>query len=201
MNKEINYPIKYAVLELKEKGGWLVGYEDITQGFIVSKCYVVGSNIVYHPDGTNTINHQVVFPFEDISLFKASIGNGGQNIGDGKIPHYDACNKPYSVHVVSDLFDTYEQAKEAAFEKNEEYKQNIIFKMPVPKGDTSNSVWDERFKSLIREYEENLELCNKFEQLVLEATENMSISEGLSMNSNRSIVRILKPTIYKRKDE
>ena len=33
MSEEINYPIKYAVLELKERGGWAVNYENITQGF------------------------------------------------------------------------------------------------------------------------------------------------------------------------
>ena len=168
MTKEINYPIKYAVLELKERGGWAVGYEDITQGFIVSKCYVVGSNVVYHSDGTNTISYEVIFPFSDISSFKNSIRNGKKNIGDENIPHYDACNRPYPVNVVSDLFDSYEQAKEAAVEKNE------------------------CFKYLIKEYEESLEVCNIFEQLVLEATENMCISEELSMDSQKPAVKILK---------
>ena len=55
--KCINYPIKYAVLELKSRGGWLVGFRDITQGFIASKCYVVETNIVYHQDGGNSITH------------------------------------------------------------------------------------------------------------------------------------------------
>ena len=52
MSRELNYPIKYAVLELKEKGGYLVGYKGITQGFIVSKCYVIRSNRAYNSDGS-----------------------------------------------------------------------------------------------------------------------------------------------------
>lgn len=190
MTKEINYPIKYAVLELKERGGWSVDYEDITQGFIVSKCYVVGSNVAYHSDGTNTINHKVVFPYKDISTFKISVRNGRQNIGDENIPNYDACNRPYPVNIASDLFDSYEQAKEVAIEKNEEHKHNIIYRLAI---EVSNSNWNERFESLTKEFDESLKLCNLFEQLVLEATENMSISEKLYIDSQKTIVKILKP--------
>ena len=193
MNKEINYPVKYAVLELKEKGGWLVGYEDITQGFIVSKCYLIESNVVYHSDGTSTINHKVVFPFEDISSFKTSIRNGRQNIGDENIPHYDACNRPYPINVVSNLFDTYELAKEVAIEKNEEHKQNIIYRVPEVRGEILNSNWNERFDFFTREFEENLRISNLFEQLILAATENMDISEEFSSDSQKSTVKILKP--------
>ena len=188
MTKEINYPIKYAVLELKERGGWSAGYEDITQGFIVSKCYVVESNVVYHSDGTNTINHVVVFPFKDISAFKNSIGNVRQNIGVENIPHYDVCDRPYPVNIVSDLFDSYESAKALAAQKNEEYKKDMFLRVPIARGETLSSLnWNERFDFLKKEFENNLELCNLFEQLVLAATDNMCISQD-------STVKILKPT-------
>ena len=86
MNKEINYPIKYAVLELKERGGWSVGYKDITQGFIVSKCYVIESSIIYNADGSYKTIHRVVFPFSDIAAFKDSLAYGKQYIGKPEIP-------------------------------------------------------------------------------------------------------------------
>lgn len=89
MNKEINYPIKYTILELKERGGYLVGYEDITQGFVVSKCYVIESSIAYNADGSNKIIHKVVFPFQNIESFKISLRNGMQNIGNAEISRHN----------------------------------------------------------------------------------------------------------------
>ena len=40
MSRENNFPIKYAVLELKEEGGYITNYKDIVRGYIVSKCWV-----------------------------------------------------------------------------------------------------------------------------------------------------------------
>ena len=181
MSKKINYPIKYAVLELKKSGGWSVGYEDITQGFIVSKCYVVESNIIYHSDGGSRVTRKVVFPFEDISCLEVSLMNGKQNIGEENIPSYDACNRPYPVNMVADLFDSYEEAKIIAEEKNEMCRNNLILEviMEEPK-------WKEKFEILKQEFEKRLELCNLFERLVLEATEDMKISE------QESFAKILK---------
>lgn len=188
MSKEINYPIKYAVLELKKRGGWSVGYEDITQGFIVSKCYVVESNIKYHSDGKNKATHKVVFPFEDISCLEVSLMNGSQNIGEENIPSYDACNRPYPINIVTDLFDSYEKAKIIAERKNEECRHSLILKVSM-----GNSNWKEKLEVLKQEFEQRLELCNLFERLVLEATEDMNISEQLSIDEQESSVKILKP--------
>lgn len=189
MSKKINYPIKYAVLELKEKGGWLVGYEDITQGFIVSKCYVVESNIIYNADGSYKITHKVVFPFTDIASLRISLMNGCQNnIGEKNIPSYDACNKPYPINEVADLFDSYEEAKIIADEKNEGLKHNLILKVSI-----SDSNWKEKYETLKSEFNQRLKLCNFFEQLVLEATERMELSEQLTSEKQEPFVRILKP--------
>lgn len=188
MNKEINYPIKYAVLELKERGGWYVNYEDVTQGFIASKCYVVESNVVYHSNGTSTINHNVVFPYEDISSFKVLFRNGKKNIGNKNKPHYDAYDRPYPVNIVSKLFDTYEQAKEEAISKNEEHRRYLINKVPITKGDILNQKWNTNYEILTREFDERLKICNVFEQLVLEATEDMDVTV------DKSKIKVLKPT-------
>lgn len=184
MFKEINYPIKYAVLELKENGGWATGNKCITLGFIVSKCYVLKSKVVYHSNGTSTINHEVVFPFEDISLFKSSLRSNQINIGTENIPNYDACDRPYPVNIVSAIFDAYEQAKAEANEKNDQMKFNKIRRL---------SVTGPSLNALIREHEENLKICNEFEQLVLKAAENMIISEEPPMDSESPAVRVLKP--------
>lgn len=186
MSKEINYPIQYAVLELKTEGGWLVGYKDITQGFIVSKCYVLESSIVYNSDGSNEWVHKVVFPFENISCLEVSPMN--ENIGKENIPSYDACNRPYPVNIVANLFDSYEEAKIIAEEKNEEYKHKLISKAII-----ENSNQKEKIEILKQEFEQKIELCNLFERLVLKATEDMKISELLSTHEQESPVKILKP--------
>ena len=172
MNKEINYPIKYTVLELKENGGYQAGYEDITQGFIVSKCYVIESSIIYNPDGSNVVTHKVVFPFKDIEEFKISLRNGSENIGTAQIPRYDGSGSIYPISIVPDLYDSYEEAKVAAEEKNKEHRYNLILN-----------------KESIGKFETSLEICNKFERLVLAATEDMDISKEVNTNK----VNTLKP--------
>ena len=194
MNKEINYPIKYAVLELKEKGGYLVGYEDITQGFIASKCYVIESDIVYNSDGSNKIIHKVVFPFNNIEKFKNSLRNGRQNIGEAEVPKYDSCDRIYPISIVTDLFDSYESAKVAAEEKNEEYIRNLLSKIPAPSPAILSIVnWQKYYEESKQKFENGLEICNLFEQLILTATEDMDISEEVITDKQKTFVKTLRP--------
>jgi len=172
-------------LELKKRGGWSVGYEDITQGFIVSKCYVMESNIVYHSDGSNEITHKVVFPFENISCFGA---NDRQILGNENIPYYDACNNPRPVNVVTNLFDSYEEAKIVAEERNGKLKNNLIFEVEMSEPD-----WKETLEKLEKKFDKRLELCYLFEQLVLEKTSDMKISKQLSTSGQKNFVKILEP--------
>ena len=111
MKKENNYPIAYAVLELKEKGGYIDSYADITQGFIASKCYVLESSVVYNSDGSCKFVHKVVFPYNDIKGFKAAIKNGSHNIGDKEEVKYDAYGNAFPVSIVTELYDSFEVAK------------------------------------------------------------------------------------------
>ncbi len=192
MNKEIKYPIKYAILELKERGGYLVGYEDITQGFIVSKCYVLESSIIYNSDGSNKEIYKVVFPFSNIEEFKNSLRNGKPNIGNAKIPRYDVSGEIYSTNIVTELFDSYELAKINATEKNEEYRCNLMLKKPVIVMHTklSNANWEKQHEKLKQEFENGLKICNIFEQLVLKATEDMDISVEITKNKTKKLYEI-----------
>ena len=193
MNKEINFPIKYAVLELKENGGYLTGYKDITRGFIASKCYVVESAIVYNSDGSSKIVHKVVFPFNNIEKFKLSLRNGRQNIGNAEVPKYDACNHIYPISIVDELFDSYDFAKFAAEERNEDYRCNILSKTPssIINSDTKLN-WQEQYEYLRKEFEEELEICNLFEKLILLETKDMDINEELSTDKTKSFIKVLK---------
>lgn len=173
MSRELKYPVKYAILELKEQGGWLVGYENITQGFIVSKCYVVGTNIKYYSNGENEIIHKVVFPFKNISDFRVSLQRGSSYNSDETIPSYDACGNPYPVDVVLSLFDSYEEAKKIAVQKNEEMRSKLISNVSL-----SEQNWKEKYEKLKIDFLENLSICHKYEELILMLTENMNISDS-----------------------
>lgn len=203
MEKQLNYPIKYAVLELKEKGGYLVGYKDITNGFIASKCYVVGTNIKYYSEGFSKITHRVVFPYDNLAIFKASLHKGKTNIGEENFPHYDASNNPNPVWIVEQLFDTYEEAKSAAEEKNEEYKENLIMEVPMQRdtqlreGITSVSNWKKQYEVLTREFEKKLEICNLFEEEMLSLTQDMEVS--ISKETEEKHVKVLMPVSKKEK--
>ena len=45
--KEQNYPVKYAILDLKAQGGRNLAYRNISYGFIASKCYVLEKTTSY----------------------------------------------------------------------------------------------------------------------------------------------------------
>ena len=203
MQKQLNYPVKYAVLELKEKGGYLVGYKDITNGFIASKCYVVGTDIKYYSDGAFKISHRVVFPYDDISVFKSALQNGRINLGELHLPHYDACNKPNPIWIVDHIHDTYEEAKSAAEEKNEEYKENLIMEVPMQRDAqlreciTSVSNWKKQYEVLTKEFEKKLEICNLFEEKVLTQTQDMEVS--ISKEAEVKHVKVLTPVDKKEK--
>lgn len=174
MSKELKYPIKYAVLELKEQGGWLVGYKDITQGFIVSKCYVVGSEIKYYSNGKNDTIHKVVFPFKNISDYRLSLQRGTTYRNYETVPSYDACGNHCPVDIVSTLFDNYEEAHEIAFKKNKEMERNLILNVSL-----SNENEKEKYEKLKMDFLANLNVCHKFEELILSQTENMNVSDSL----------------------
>lgn len=171
-------------MELKKEGSWETNYENVTQGFIVSKCYVIKSNIAYHCDGGNVITHKVVFPFDDISGLQFSIKNDEQNIGKENRP----CNIPYPVSVVTDLFDSYDDAKIASERKNEEYRYNLILDV------VENPNWKEQFENLKQKFAKRLELCYLFEKLLLEKTKDMKITELQAVDKEESYVIILKPS-------
>ena len=189
MNDNINYPVKYAVLEIKEIGGWAVWFENVTLGFIASKCYVIESNILYDVNGNSQVIHKVVFPFNNIEKFKSSLKNGNKSIGNKTVPRYDADGRISPVNIVVDLFDSYELAKVAAMEKNDELRHRLILNMES-NIDSSNK----QYVYLEKELENELAICYLFERAILEATEDMKISDGLTTNK-KSFVKILKPKL------
>ena len=168
MNNQYNYPVKYALLEIKEKGGWNDGYEESTQGFIASKCYVLESDIVYNSDGSSNLIHKVVFPYDNYSIFKESLSGGIHDLGVANTPSYDVHNNPFPVTIVDEIYDTYETAQEASKEKNEELKASILSKIS-----TDDAGWIFKYEVLKNNYDKKIAINALFEELITEKTKDM----------------------------
>lgn len=181
----LNYPIKYAVLEVKEKGRCLGGHKNITQGFIVSKCYVVESKIKYGMSGNTRISHTVVFPFQDFSCFKENLKRGTKYIGKHVIPKFNVDGNPLLSSVVDELFDTYEEASQLANQKNEKMYFDLYFEVKV---DPTNPNFDVELQKLKDDYNNKQNMCKIFEQLITDQTNSMEITQ--KQNENNKILKL-----------
>ena len=176
--EELMFPIKYAVLELKEEGGYSNNYDDIINGYIVSKCYVVGSEIKYFKNGNSEEFFKVVFPYTDIAAFKrslkySSLYSNGLYLGEKNIPRFDACDQYYPVNIVSNVYDSYLEAKEDANNRNLELRRNNIAK---------NSVSE--LKNVLDRFHFNMDTCQRFEEVLKLETQDMEVF------NNQKLVKI-----------
>lgn len=166
METRLNYPIKYAVLELKIKGGWISNYEDITIGFIVSKCYIVNQNIRYFQNGTNKVSYTVVFPYTNIEAFKNKLSRGNEYFEEPAIPKFNYHGECLNANTVLNIFDTFEEATESANKENRGIKSAIALRF--------NSIDD--YNKSVKEFEENLNTCKLYEQYIDNQTNEMIIT-------------------------
>ena len=168
MEHDLKYPVKYAVLELKEQGDWSNSFIDITRGYIVSKCYIVDTNTKYFADGKSDTTYNVVFPYDDIRAFKASIEKNDieKNIGFKKVPSLNPYKEYSSAVKVNKVYDNYEDANQEANIKNEALRNN----MP-------NNI-NAEMTELINEVGRNLAICLLFEQVVTENTKDMIVNDN-----------------------
>ena len=171
---ENNYPIKYAVLILKKKGGYYNHYQDVTLGCIVSKCYVIESSVKYYKDGSNKIENKVYFPYNDISFFESS----GLSVEPNKFI-LDCNSYPYDCEIVDSLFDTYEDAKEYCEEKNEEMKNHLFTRLNYS---SKNKNFIKEYNALLEEYEKDIELCRRYEEFISMNTSDLEITENYVSN-------------------
>ena len=159
MDQNLKYPIKYALLELKEHGGWEHNYEDIPLCYIVSPCYVINQNIRYYSDETTKTTYEVVFPYKDIHTYKYLKRFNEHS----EKPHFSSYNCLNS-NIVSNLFDTYEEANITAEIENKNKRKNIFCSV-------------KNYNQILDTFNKNLEICKEFEQLVLERTKNIQITQ------------------------
>ena len=173
----MNYPIKYAVLELKVDGGILHDYEDITKGFIVSKCHVLIENLTYASNGRSYPKYIVSFPYDNFSYFDIWFARNKDNyrsyISDLYKRYYEERKNPsreylrdgYPLHVVGELFNTYEEAKELADSKNSRLKDEIL-----------TNTGRAAYEKLKKEFEDTMEVCGEYEKYIFANTTDMEVS-------------------------
>lgn len=176
MENKLKYPIKYAVLELKTKGGYLQNYEDITVGFIVSKCYVVEQKATYLQNGTSITSYKVVFPFKDFDNYKYRLLRGITPNENEFIPEYNFYGECSNADIVPDIFDTYEEANELASHENQNKKSKIVAKIV-------------EYDKVLKEFNENLAICQSYEQLISEKTKEMFVTPELIRCKKRILTK------------
>lgn len=165
MEKELNYPIKYAVKEIRTRCSIDNCYSYLTQGFIVSKCYVVESVVRYNSDGSNSIIHKVVFPYSEFDNFMIVLKF---NVPYYEVPSRPGYNSSYSASYVDTLYDDYETANIEVFLENEKLKRELVKKVAL-----SDSDWKEKLLKLQNDLTISLENCKKYERYILENTRDM----------------------------
>ena len=106
--KKVKYPVKYALLPIKERRTNKDGEEYfINICHIVSKVFVTKEFRVYLEDGNYDVNYSVCFPYEV---------NSDGIIEEMRIPSFNSSD--YNETIAFDLYDNYEEAQKAKEDKN-----------------------------------------------------------------------------------
>ena len=157
---ECNYPVKYAVLPLynvdgRDGFGWKT-YD--VMAYVVTKVYLLGETKIYNDDGSLSFVYKVFFPYMS---YEEIIRNKRHNIECNDIRKWD-----YNQYInsVSDVYETYEEARKAADLRNQE-----------------------RFRHPLKE--EYLDLQN----MLLELTNDMEITKQEVLDKEKTIKKIFIP--------
>lgn len=180
--QEFKYPIMYAPLEIKEQGGYINNYEIITLGYAVSKCYLIESSIRYLINGSTELYHKVVFPYKNISALHSE----KKALGKPNLPSYNA-----EYDIVSDVFDNYDDVKRCVEDKNNLLKLGLAAYKPTLLSDDDQEKYNrqmELYNAEVEELKKQLDVCERYEKLVLMETQKMTIST----NGSEKVLKRLK---------
>ena len=178
MNETIKLPRKYAVLELKEQGGWGENYRDITVGYIPSMCYLVETTTKYLSDGNTKVTSKVVFPYRNISQFKQNLRQGTEEIGEKEEPEYNYQGQVLNAEEVQYVFESYEEAEYLAEIYNGNIHAHLLDGISL-----SESDWKDKFRHKEEIFQENQTICKRFAGQVKLKTE--SVIEQLKLLKNK----------------
>lgn len=165
-----NYPIKYAVLPIKEKEYRDSDWYDVC--YVIVKCFVLEEKVEHHLDGTNRNKYFVVCPYQR---------------GDS---YYDFKKSPpddYYGEWVNKVFDTYEDALKEKEYKNEDVRPFILDKERRKK---ELELFRDRLE-LFKQFEKDVEAGTKELQVNSKPEEQYVFSFSLKDNKVRKQERTL----------
>jgi len=153
----MNYPIRYALMPIIERGGFVDDYRDITRAYIVSKCYIISETVRYLENGKRTTTFEVVFPYQYPDL-------------KHQVPKHisETCTNAI---LVNQVFDNFEDALVVADISNTKlkYRNSHI---------SGSKDWIEKVKEDQMKFDKDLEKYKKIEQMILELTDEMTVSSS-----------------------
>lgn len=185
---EKGYPIKYAVERLTISGGKENGYDDITEGYIVSKCYVADTKVSYYNGMEPRITHEVVFPFRKYERFKFDLGSGVKYHETPITPKRNASGNASYTQTVDKLFDTFEEAKKEAELANSNIWKTELYNISLLDGD-----WRIKHKRALLEHKTRLGVCSCYETFITEQTKYMEVTPIITLNEPENSKLTLKP--------
>ena len=166
MKNELNYPIKYAVLGIKEQ-------EDEIVAYIAEKVYVISEKVEYFKDGTSKKKYQVVFPFKNRKDYKTG----------GVTPEFTHYNQCYNSDIIDVLYDSYEEAKSISSTLNKKLREDSLVGI-----DRTIKGWPEKIMSKQRIFDQKLAIYEDLELAIASLEIGMLISEEPVL-SNSSLSR------------
>ena len=158
------YPIKYAVMEICEQTGWTPGLHELGREYevvanIVSKVYLVSETTKYLGDGTSKKEYSIVFPYQIL-----------MDINKRKIPEFNFYGQCYNAEKVEQVFESYDDAKKIANQKNDNLRSNI------PTYYILNKDWLKKTKEAQNDFDKKLSGYLDFEQLILSLEDDMVVN-------------------------
>lgn len=179
VKKELKYPIKYAVMPIKEQIGWYPGLHELERecdvvANIVSKCYVIREDKEYLQDGTLKIKYEVVFP---------SLKFGGFELA---VPEYNFYSQCTNSIFVNQLFNSFEEAQAVADQANEEILYHTIGILPY------NEDFQKNLKAVKEKHQETLDRYKKIEEIIEQGTCDMKITKTYHFPLEHLIEQIIE---------
>ncbi len=179
--KEVKYPIKYAVMPVKENdcSYGKLGQECRVVANIVSKCYVVSEKKLYLGDGNYKTLYEVVFPYKKVCT-EIEVHS------EHSIPEFNIYSECTNSICVNQLFDSYSDTLTVVNKLNEDILYQEIGCLPY------NDEFESNVGKLKMKHQKTLDKCKKFENCLKKRTIDMEITKTNSSALEDVIEKIVE---------
>ncbi len=153
MKKNLDYPVKYAIMELK--------INDEILGYIPSKCYVVNTNT----QGKGKATYEVIFPYNDIESYMEAVKKHELTslVMEFSENYTDTTN-------ITEIYDDYATVDMLVKQKNHSLKMQQVSAIPF-----SSTEWRRNCEKVIDNYNNNQTIIKSYAKNIEYRTRSMSI--------------------------